>query len=119
MTHGLTGGEAKGACCIALRGVNGFKTRAQNLRNVRGVGDDERDSAQERDVDTPRGVERRDAEADQVQDDDEGDSAEKVGVGGRKETQREEHGASQGAGSSQESSEDCYAGCCHQQHADI
>ena len=99
-------GQAQRAGRVTLGGVHGVQTRAQHLGDVRGVREDQRDRAQERGRDARRRVKGGDAEADQVEDDQEGDASENVRVCGRQEADREEHGTGERARGRQQSRKD-------------
>ena len=78
--------------------MHGLDAGADDLGDVGGVGQHQRDRARAR----PPGCgcresQGRDAEADQVEHDDERHPAEQVGVAGRQRSQREEHRAAEGA----------------------
>ena len=112
-------GQAQRAGRVTLGGVHGVQARAQHLGDVRGVREDQRDRAQERGRDARRRVERGNAEADQVEDDQEGDTSENIRVRRRQEADREEHGTGQSARGRQQSRKDGDAQHRDQQDPDV
>ena len=112
-------GQTQRSGRVTLGRVHRVQARAQHLGHVRGVREDQRDRAQEGGRDARRRVERGDAEADQVEDHQEGDASENVRVRRREEADREEHGTGQRARGSQQGCEHCDSQHRDQQDPDV
>jgi len=113
--------ETERARCQALRWVHGFDASAKNFGDICGVGENQRDGSKHsrRNPLITRRLQSGDAEANEIQNNDERQTAEEVGIASRNRPQRKEHRAAQRADGRKDNAEHEHTESGEQEHPQV